>query len=133
MADREMQISSKTEVAPEKGELTHEGTYYTPAVDIYETEKELVLLVDMPGVESEDVDIDLKENTLSIMGRVSGQEMEGHKLLNEYNVGSFFRNFCITDTVNRGGIVAGMSDGVLKLVIPKTEKAVPRKIPITTE
>ena len=133
MADKEIKVPAKAEVSPDAGELTHEGIYYTPAVDIYETKKELVLLVDMPGVESDDVDIDLKENTLSIIGKVSDETLDGRVLLNEYHVGSYFRNFCITDAVNRAGIVASMADGVLKLVLPKAEKAVPRKIPISME
>ena len=65
MADQELQVYNKAEVSPDRGELTHEGTYFTPAVDIYETEQELVLLADMPGVDAANLDIDLKDDTLA--------------------------------------------------------------------
>jgi HSP20 family protein len=133
MADQELQVSNKAEVSPDHGELTHEGTYFTPAVDIYETEKELVLLADMPGVDAANLDIDLKDDTLSIVGKVESGPEDGTDLLAEYNVGNFFRNFHIADVVDQNKITATMADGVLRLVLPKAEKAVPRKIPISTD
>lgn len=131
MADQEIQASEKRELTPEKGELTHEGLYFTPAVDIYETENELVLLADMPGVDVDGLDIDLKDDTLSIIGRIGTNEPEGEVLLTEYRLGNYFRNFCLTDAVDQSRISATLSDGVLKMTLPKAEKAVPRKIPIT--
>jgi HSP20 family protein len=131
MADQEIQASEKRELTPEKGELTHEGLYFTPAVDIYETEKELVLLADMPGVDVDGLDIDLEDNTLSIIGKIGAEEPEGEGLLTEYRLGNYFRNFSLTDVVDQSRISATLSDGVLKLTLPKAEKTVPRKIPIT--
>jgi HSP20 family protein len=133
MSDQELQVSDKQEVQKEQGELTHQGVYFTPAVDIYETAQELVLLADMPGVEPGGVDIDLKEDTLSIIGRVDAPEPSGRNLLTEYRVGSYFRNFRVTDMVDREGITASLKDGVLKLTLPKAAKAVPKKIAISTE
>lgn len=131
MADQQLQPTEKQEVSPAGGELTREGLYFTPAVDICETDKELLVLVDMPGVANDNVDIDLKEDILSIVGRVSEQEEQGQWLLNEYRKGNYFRTFRVTDAVDQQKISASMSDGVLKLTLPKAEKAVPRKIPIT--
>lgn len=132
MADKEIQVAGKTEAAQERGELTHEGTFFTPAVDIFETEKELVLLLDMPGVDVGKVDIDLKDDTLSIIGKVEQEPVDGRFLLHEYQVGNYFRNFHITDAIDQGKITASANAGVLRIVLPKAEKAVPRKIPISS-
>jgi len=133
MADQELEISQKQELKPERGELTYEGVYFSPAVDIYGTETELVLLADMPGVASDQVEIDLKEDVLSILGRVPEGPAVGQELLAEYRTGNYFRTFRITDDVDRGKIAASMSDGVLKVTLPKSPKVLPRKIPIATE
>jgi len=126
----ELQVTKKQEVAPEPREFTREGTYFSPAVDIYGNETELVLLADMPGVTSEQVEIDLREGILTILGRVDRQDA-GEDLLTEYQTGNYFRSFRVTDMIDQNRITASMSDGVLKLVMPKAEKAVPKKIPIT--
>ncbi len=130
MAD-ELQVTPKQELTPDAGELTREGLYFSPAVDIYGNEKELVLLADMPGVSADQVEIDLRENVLTILGKVQMDD-KGEELLSEYRTGNYFRSFKVTDVVDQGKISASMSDGVLKLVMPKVEKAVPKKIPITT-
>ncbi len=131
MADQELQVSSKQEIAPEKGELTLEGPYFSPAVDIYSTETELVLMADMPGVQSDQVEIDLRDDVLSILGKVPTESGPGESLLAEYRTGNYFRTFRLTDDIDRNKITAAFSDGVLKLTLPKAAKAVPRKIPIT--
>jgi HSP20 family protein len=105
--------------------------YFTPAVDIYESENELTLVVDMPGVSGEHVDIELKDDILSIEGKLATPPPLGEALLTEYRTGNYFRTFRITDVIDRSKIAASMTDGVLQLKLPKSEKAVPRKIPIT--
>lgn len=130
MPDQELKVAEKKEIAPHSGEFTREGSYFTPAVDIYETSQDLVLLVDMPGVSSENVDIDLSNNVLSIVGKLSLTADDSRELLTEYCAGNYFRSFRITDVVDQTRISAAISDGVLKLTLPKAEKAVPRKIPI---
>jgi HSP20 family protein len=132
MTDKELQVADKQEVASEEGELTREGVYFTPAVDICETEKELMILADMPGVKPDGIDIELKEGMLSIEGKVHDAQQTGETLLSEYRKGSYFRSFRVTDSLNADKIAASMSNGVLKVVLPKAEKAMPRKIAITT-
>jgi HSP20 family protein len=131
MTDKELQVAEKREVTPERGELTREGIYFTPAVDICESEKELVILADMPSVKPEGVDIELKEGVLSIAGKVADAAQAGESLLLEYKQGNYFRSFRITDSVDGSKIAASISNGVLKLILPKHEKAIPRKIPIS--
>jgi HSP20 family protein len=130
MADKDLPGTIKQEVAPSAGEFTREGTYFSPAVDIYATEKELVLVADMPGVGIEDVEIDLRDNTLSVMGKVGAESGDHQALLTEYRSGNYFRSFRITEVVDQAKITASISDGVLKVVLPKVEKAVPRRVPV---
>jgi HSP20 family protein len=133
MADQELQATPKQQAESPEGEFTHEGTYFVPAVDIYENSKELVLLADMPGVSSGDVEVDLKEGSLTIVGKVGAESDEVEPILVEYRVGNYFRSFRLTDVIDQSKITAAMSDGVLRLTLPKVEKAIPRKIPITTD
>jgi len=128
MADQELQIHEKEEVGPE---LTLEGPYFSPAVDIYGTETELVLVADMPGVGADQVEIDLRDDILSILGKVSSEAAEGQIVLTEYKTGNYFRTFRLTQDIDRSKITAAISDGVLKVTLPKSAKAIPRKIPIT--
>jgi HSP20 family protein len=130
MADQEIEVSGKQELEPHKGEFTREGVYFSPAVDIYSTDKELVLLADMPGVSLNDVEIDVRDDTLTIMGKVSEDPVDAQPVLTEYQSGNYFRSFRLTELVDQSKITASISDGVLKVVLPKVEKAVPRKIPI---
>jgi HSP20 family protein len=131
MADQELAATQKQELSPNEGEFTREGVYFTPAVDIYETPQELFLLVDMPGVKTDSVDIDLKENVLSIVGKVAAPDTGSEELLTEYRTGNYFRSFRITDVIDQSKIAAAMADGVLTVTLPKASKAVPRRIAIT--
>jgi len=133
MTDQELQATEKQQIAHPEGEFTREGTYFVPAVDIYENSKELILLADMPGVRTGDAEVDLKEGTLTIVGKVGGESDQGEPILTEYRIGSYFRSFRLTDVIDQGKITAGMSDGVLKLTMPKVEKAIPRKIAISAD
>mgnify|MGYP000932187277 FL=1 len=131
MTTEALQSTEKSGVNIDKGELTHEGDFFTPAVDIYETPEEIVMNVDLPGVAPKDLDIDLSEDTLTIVGKVSENDSEGTDLLVEYRVGHYYRSFLINDAVDRSAISANLNDGALKLKLPKAAKAVPRKIPIS--
>ena len=131
MTDKELQVAEKQEVSTQGGELTREGVYFTPAVDVCETEKELTIFADMPGVKTDGVDVELKEGVLSIQGKVPEAPQTGENLLTEYRKGSYFRSFPVTESVDASKIAASLSNGVLKVILPKHEKAMPRKIPIT--
>ncbi|MFC1883779.1 Hsp20/alpha crystallin family protein [Thermodesulfobacteriota bacterium] len=128
---------SKSIQAKEKSEVTtlaeqmKPGPVYTPTVDIYETENDIIVLADMPGVKSKDLNIDLKENTLTLDGDVKHQETEQEEyLIREYQTGRYFRQFSVSEQIDQAKINAELKDGVLKLTLPKTEKAAPRKIQV---
>lgn len=122
----------------EKVEATEERTknvaYYKPDVDIYETPNEIVLLTDVPGVDPKTVDIDLKEDVLSIEAKINTDVYEGLKpLYTEYRVGHYCRKFTLDTIIDQTGIKAKIVNGVLEITLPKAERAKPRKVSIQTE
>ncbi|MCK8600931.1 Hsp20/alpha crystallin family protein [Desulfoferrobacter suflitae] len=131
MTDKDLQVQEKQELQT-KSESTRNVPIFVPAVDIYESENELTLLADMPGVPIGNVDIDLNDDQLTIRGTAPEQEQSGTALLREYSVGDYYRQFTVSSAIDREKIVASMKDGVLKLVLPKAEAAKPRKIEVKT-
>jgi HSP20 family protein len=102
-----------------------------PAVDIFESEEKITLLADMPGVASDNVSIDLHENQLTVSGEVEPLTSEKEEyLLQEFETGTFHRQFTLSDRIDQNAITATVKDGVLRLVLPKAEKAKPRKIEV---
>jgi HSP20 family molecular chaperone IbpA len=133
MADTEskaLQAKEKAEVtAP--AEQTRPGLVFTPAVDIFETDKEITLLADMPGVKAADLNIDLHENVLSLDGEVKSPEGDGEvDIIREYRTGKYYRQFTLSQVIDQAKIDAEMKDGVLRLRLPKVEAATPRKIAV---
>ena len=114
-------------------ESTRPGQVFTPAMDIFETEAAITVLADMPGVRADGLGIDLRQNVLSIEGRVVDLRREGEQeLLREYGTGSFRREFRLTSLIDQDKIEASLNDGVLRLTLPKAEAARPRKIAVRT-
>lgn len=129
---KELQAREKREVST-PAEQTQPGPVFTPAVDIFETEKALTLLADMPGVTSDDVIIDLRDDVLTITGTVKPFESKDEKdVLVEFEVGRFHRQFSLSEAIDQRRIEAKLADGVLRLNLPKAEKAVPRKIAVAS-
>lgn len=112
-------------------EPTRSGPVYMPAVDIFETDQAITVLADMPGVEPENLTIDLKENTLNLTGRVTPVESPKESyLLFEHRAGTFQRKFTLSEAIDQSRIDAKLTDGVLRLELPKVEKAKPRQIAV---
>ena len=136
MKDQEMELmelKEKKEVKKVAGEGTRPGPVFIPAVDILENANEIIVLADMPGVESKSVDIDLKDNQLMITGKVDAPEGEKEmSLYKEFNWGDYSRQFTLSNVIDRGKISAKMENGVLRLVLPKVEKPKPQKIKVLT-
>jgi len=129
-ATKELQAKEKMEAAPPV-EQTKLGRVFTPAVDIFETEKEITLLADLPGVKREDLSIDLSDDILTLTGEV--EPLEGpdeEDTLIEYEIGSYYRQFSLSELIDQNKIDAQLSDGVLRLHLPKVEKASPKKITV---
>ncbi len=133
MMAKEMELRKKQEVEKGAGEGTRPGPVFVPAVDIFESTNEITILADMPGVESNSVDIDLRDNQLTIVGRVEPVEKEKEvSLYKEFNWGDYLRQFTLSNVIDQAKITAKMDNGVLRLVLPKVEKAKPQKIKVIT-
>jgi len=112
-------------------EQTHPGPVYSPPVDIFESEERISLLADMPGVKAKDLKIDLRENVLTLSAPVTSPESPTEtSVLREYAPGSYFRQFTLSDQIDQAKIDAKLTDGVLRLELPKLEKAKPRQITV---
>jgi HSP20 family molecular chaperone IbpA len=130
---KELKVREKQEV-DYSAEQTRPGVHFTPSVDIFETDKEITLLADMPGVRPDDLTIDLRENTLTLEGDISPSGGDGEALIyQEYTTGRFYRQFSLSEMIDQGKIDAKLQGGVLRLTLPKVEKATPRKISVRTE
>lgn len=128
MTDKELQVQDKKEVEA-KGELTKTGAVFTPNVDIFENEDALVLVADMPGVNKEGVELHLEENQLSIRGHLLSQT-PGTPLFTEYPTGDFVRTFTLSNIIDQSKIEASIKNGVLRVVLPKSDVGKPRKIAV---
>jgi HSP20 family molecular chaperone IbpA len=109
-------------------ERTRNTTTYMPRFDILETEQELVLFGDLPGVMKEDLEVRFEDGELTIEGRVPSRQMEREFLYGEYGIGDFRRSFTISEMIDCEKISAELRNGELTLHLPKAEAAKPRKI-----
>jgi HSP20 family molecular chaperone IbpA len=121
----------RTEVAGR--ETTWGGPHFTPPVDIVETENELTLYAEMPGVKPEDVDLRYEQGELVVHGRLRPREGRRDFLLQEYGEGDFHRAFSIHESIDSTKISAECKNGVLTVHLPKVESARPRQIPVRSE
>lgn len=125
-----LQVKDKKGVAM-PSEQTRPGITFTPAVDIFETGNAIILLADMPGVKADALTIDLRENVLTLIGETPQPEGPSETpVWREYQTGRFYRQFTLSEVIDQAKIEAQMKDGVLHLVMPKVEKATPRKISV---
>ncbi len=130
-ANKDIQVKEKQDIA--SPEQTTPGPYFTPAVDIFETDEAITLMADLPGVKSDDLSIDLNDDVLTLAGVIAPfEEKDEEDVLIEYEVGRYYRQFTLSDIIDQNSIEAKLNDGVLHLTLPKAEKAKPRKIEIKT-
>jgi len=127
---KEIKLKGKQEVTTQ-AEQTTPGVVFTPSVDIFETEKAITMLADLPGVTAESLNIDLRDDVLTITGDITSGGTTGEDdILIEYETGRFYRQFTLSEVIDQNKIDAKLGDGVLRLTLPKVEKATPRKIAI---
>lgn len=108
---------------------------WAPRVDIVEANGGYELHADLPGMKKEDIKVEIHDNVLTLRGerRIEDDKKEKNFRLTERYYGKFIRTFTLPENVNRDGIVAEFKDGVLKLAIPKVEKAKPKEIEVTVK
>ncbi len=128
-----LKAKEKREV-PAPAERTRPGPTFTPAVDIFETDREISLVADIPGVKADNLDIDLRDNILTLIGEVEAPESQGEvDVLREYDTGKYLREFTLSEMIDQSKIEAELKDGVLRLRLPKVEAVSPRKVTVKVE
>jgi len=127
MADLQ-NVHAKDRTGTAQPETTRGGVYFTPRVDIYETENELTLFAELPGVKPEDVDLRYENGELLLHGRVRPRAGNHNLLLQEYDEGDFYRVFTIHESIDSSKISAESKNGVLAVHLPKAEAVKPRQI-----
>src|SRR4029077_3436669 len=131
MASRqELQVQQKRELE-KKEEETIPARVFLPTADIYETNDALNVVLEMPGVEKNSVEVRVEDGVLKIDGRLDFSKYQGlQPLYTEYNVGHYSRSFRLSSKIDQNKIGAELKDGVLSLVLPKVEEAKPRTIQV---
>lgn len=115
-----------------EGEGTRPGPVFRPDIDIVERSDAYVIYADLPGVDDRSVDIRLEKGKLLLDARLATLPDESWNPLHaEYRLGSYHREFRISDDIDDSGVSANMSNGVLELVLPKSAERQPRSIPVT--
>jgi HSP20 family protein len=128
---QELQVQRKREVEI-KQEATIPARVFLPNADIYETQNELKVVLEMPGIEKDKVEIRVEDGVLHVQGRLDLAKYAGlQPLYTEYNVGHYARSFQLSSKIDQNKIAAEMKEGVLSLTLPKVEEAKPRTIQVT--
>jgi HSP20 family molecular chaperone IbpA len=105
----------------------------TPLIDIHEGPDGLVLEADLPGASDQSLKIELEDNVLSLHAKVPPSVPDNARIIHEeYRTGEFHRSFILSDEVDRARIAAELKNGVLRLTLPKAERAKTRRIEIKT-
>lgn len=126
-----LEVQEKKELVS-KEEKTVPARYFIPNTDIFETEDALVVVMEIPGVDRQRVEVNLENDTLRVEAHVDFGKYEGlEPLYAEYNVGHFARAFTLSNKLDQAKINAELDNGVLTLTLKKAKEAMPRRIAIT--
>ncbi len=132
--DRTMEVQKQEEAPADAMERTRSRRCFVPRADIYETEKDIIVLTDIPGANEKTVDITLEKNVLSITAYVEPAIPSGFDVAYaEYEEGDYQRSFRLSEEIDRDQIEATVSEGVLRLRLPKAQAAMARKIAVKTK
>jgi HSP20 family molecular chaperone IbpA len=127
---QEVQVQEKQEVE-KQAETTMAARYYVPTTDIFETNDTLTVVMEMPGVEKSNVDVDVEQDVLTIEGKLDLVGYDGlEPVYTEYNIGSYRRRFTLSNKIDQGNISAELKDGLLTVVLPKASEAKARTIAV---
>ena len=128
---QELQVQEKREVQ-KKQESTVPARAFLPQTDIFETEQALTVILEMPGVGKDNVQVNVENDMVTIEGRIDYSKYESLvPVYTEYNVGNYLRSFQLSSKIEQSRISAVLKDGVMTLVLPKAEKAKPRRITVS--
>jgi HSP20 family protein len=128
--NQELQVQQKRELE-KREEATTPTRVFVPNADIYETKDALTVILEMPGVEKNNVDVRVEDDVLRVTGQLDLSKYKGlAPLYTEYNIGNYARNFRLSNKFDQNKIAAELKDGVLRLTLPKAEETKPRTIEI---
>jgi len=129
MAQTTLTKRDKKELATRE-EIRDTAATFTPRCDIAETDDELLLFADVPGVDANDVDVRYENGELTVYGKCASRQQGDNYLGYEYGVGDFYRAFTIHEAIDADKIAAELKNGVLTVRLPKSEAVKPRKIAV---
>ena len=130
--DQTMEIHKQEETPADEMERTRSRRSFVPRADIYDTEKEITILADVPGANEKTVDITLEKDVLTITAYVEPSIPNGFDIAYaEYEEGDYHRSFRLSNEIDRDKIEAVVSDGVLRLRLPKVQEAQAKKITVS--
>ena len=128
--EKAMEVQEQ-EMVPEETERTRECRCFVPRADIYDVDENIYVVLDMPGINENALEITLEKNILNVKGFSQVEEHDNFSLVRaEYEVGDYERSFRISDAIDQSKIEATYNNGVLKLTLPKAEEAKARKISV---
>jgi HSP20 family protein len=131
--EKAMEVQNQEAIEADDTERTRERKCFVPKADIYETDKEIVVITDIPGVNSKSVDITVEKNVLTINAFGRTGIPEGYSLVYaEYEEGDYMRSFRLSEEIDQEKIDAIVKDGELWLHLPKAEHVKTKKIAVKT-
>jgi len=132
--DQAMEVQKQEEAPADEMERMRSRRSFVPRADIYENDSEIIVLADVPGANEKTVDITLEKNVLSITAYVEPAIPSGFEVAYaEYEEGDYQRSFRLSDEIDKDKIEAVVSDGVLRLRLPKSQGAKTKKIEVKTK
>jgi HSP20 family protein len=128
-----MEVQRQEDVPTENQERTRSRRCFVPKADIYETDKEIIVLADIPGANEKTIDITLEKSVLTINAFIEPVRTNGFDLAYaEYDEGDYQRSFRLSDEIDQDKIEAAVNGGVLRLRLPKSLGSATKKIAIKT-
>ena len=129
-ARQELQVQKKRE-QERREETTIPARIFVPNADIHESQDALTVILEMPGVAKDNINVRVEDGVLNVEGRLDLSKYQGLRpLYTEYNIGHYARSFQLSSKIDQSKIGAALKDGVLSLTLPKVEQAKPRKIDV---
>ena len=130
MATQEVAPREKRELTQTE-ERTEAGKFFSPYTDIHETERAVIVSMEVPGVDKDSIDIRLDKGVLTVRGTIDSTKYEALRpIYSEYNVGDFVRAFTVSMKIDSAAISAAIADGVLTIELPKAAEAVVKRIAV---
>jgi HSP20 family protein len=130
MASQEVTAREKRELNQSE-ERTEAGRFFSPYADIHETERSVVVSLEVPGIEKNAIDIQLEKGVLTVKGAIDASRYESLRpIYSEYHFGNFARTFTVSPKIDSSGISATVADGVLTIELPKAKEALARRIEV---